>query len=464
MKRYPYFPSILALLCFHAASCIQAQTNHQLEQATLEPNLSSSFMMPQLRYNNALAIQTTNKGQFLFQTEPAQRGYSSQQPVSLPEWATSAIQTSQLVCDQRIPMDSVFNGSIYIIDEPGSYYFTDNIAISGNNADGIRINVSHVTIDLNGYNLSGAMNARDGIVVGGGRKNIVIKNGTVSDWQRHGVNALSASESIFMDLIASNNGGDGIVARDNCLIHKCVAAGNGFDGLEVRNASIISNSAANDNGDNGIQTNEGALVINCTSYQNEVDGFALEAGCRIENCNAYQNGEYGIDLGLGGQVINCIANENRSNGIDLASSCIAINNAANRNGRCHLDGNGCSGLSDDGAGIRCFANAQIIDNTCNDNIMGIRISSTDAYASGNYVEGNRHAGLVATSSGSFIIRNRGVSNGFSPIQDLLNSSGNPTGNIVIDANSAFGPIINVSNAGNLLNVVGADHPYANFEY
>lgn len=471
MKKITYINYILGLICFAWSIKLPAQASINANNRPPDPSamldIQSSnrgFLMPRMTESDRLAITSPANGLFLFQTDNNKGFYYNEGSSSLPAWASVAIQTSELICDQRIPIDSVLVGSNYRINESGSYYLTSNITITFPSLDGIVIAANNVSLDLNGYTLNGSNAGDDGIFVLTDLDNIIIKNGIVEDWAGDGINALNADQSIFVDLKVRNNGGDGIVADFNCLIHRCVAEGNGFDGLEVDDGGIISNSTASNNEDNGIQSSEGTLIINCTSFGNAFDGIDAASGSRIESCTAYENGYYGIDLGLGGQVINCVSNRNRSNGIDLASSCIAINNIANDNGRCWLDGGGCNGIADDGAGIRAFTNAQLINNTCNDNIMGIRISSTDTYVADNYVEGNRHAGIAVTRSGCLIIRNRASNNGFSTIQGLIDAGDNPSGNITIDPNSTFGPIIDVSAAGNILNTAGAAHPYANFIY
>ena len=470
MKNYIY--AILGIIFLIIPAGLDAQASINTDNAAPDPSamldiqsIDRGFLMPRMTENDRLALSTPANGLLLFQTDNDAGFHYNEGTSSIPEWARMAIQTSSLSCETRIPIDSVFNGTNYIIDEQGSYYFTGNITLTLNsNTDGIVIDANNVSLDLNGYTLNGSNVGDDGIMVLGDQDNIIIKNGIVENWDGEGVNGLNADQSIFVDLMVRNNGGDGLVTDFNCLIYRCVGEGNGEDGLEIDDGGVIFNSTANNNGDNGIQCSEGGLVINCTSFENEEDGIDAGSGSKVENCNSYQNGSFGFDMGTGGQVINCMANRNRSIGIDLFSSCIAINNIVNENGRCWLDGNGCGGLADDGAGIRAFVNSQIINNTCNGNIMGIRVSSGDSYVSNNYCEGNLHAGIVSTSTGSFFIRNRAYNNGASPIQGLTDSGNDPSGNIIINSGNAFGPIIDVSSAGNIINTTGANNPYANFEY
>ena len=67
----------------------------------------------------------------------------------------------------------------YTISAPGSYYLGSNLSYAG--GDGIIIASDHVTLDLMGYILSGPGSASNGIYMDA-RKNVEIRNGTVSGW------------------------------------------------------------------------------------------------------------------------------------------------------------------------------------------------------------------------------------------------------------------------------------------
>ncbi|MEM9598851.1 MAG: right-handed parallel beta-helix repeat-containing protein, partial [Acidobacteriota bacterium] len=103
-----------------------------------------------------------------------------------------------------------------------------------------------------------------------------------------------------------------------------------------------------------------------------------------------------------------------------------------------------------GHGVRTFANSYIIGNKFHENDLdGIRISSTDVHVIGNQVTDNDQVGIQVTSSGCFIVQNT--------------ASGNVT-NWNIISTSAFGPILDVTAAGDLSAIAGADHPWANFTF
>jgi hypothetical protein len=113
--------------------------------------------------------------------------------------------------------------NLYIIANPGSYYLTTNLmGVSGKH--GISIQADHVTLDLNGFAMLGAANGT-GILVPADRRHIVIRNGIVRGWGRHGVFADKAHHSRVEDLLVSSNGysvyGYGITIGTNGLVRGC---------------------------------------------------------------------------------------------------------------------------------------------------------------------------------------------------------------------------------------------------
>ncbi len=335
--------------------------------------------------------------------------------------------------DNRTPISSI----PFTITEPGSYYMTQNLTNTTLNADGITIDVNNVTLDLGGFTLSATddINSDDGIVVLGDQDNIHIYNGHIDNWGGDGINALNADYSIFERLTVSNNAGDGLVADFGAVISHVTASFNGSDGIEGDDGTVIVFSTAQGNSDNGIQTSEGSHVSHSTAFDNEADGIDVAAGSTVTNSTASDNTLFGFDLALGGNIQSSTAYDNMSNGFDIASASVVRNNISSLN---------------NGHGFRTVANAWIINNKAHENDMdGIRISATDTLVEGNSITDNDMIGLNVTSAGSFIINNK--------------AAGNVT-NYAIDLNSSFGPIVDVTNAGDISTVLNADHPFANFVF
>ncbi|MEM7105916.1 MAG: right-handed parallel beta-helix repeat-containing protein [Bacteroidota bacterium] len=427
---------------------------------------SSGFLVPRMTENERMAIASPSQGLLLFQTDQESRFYYNEGTPSMPEWAKMAIVSSSTnsPCDPRIPIDSVFNGTNYNIDDPGSYYFTRNIFLTGITEAGIRINTPGVTLDLNGYALTSDGISGAGIFISGTYQNVIIKNGSVQGWGGDGIHAGVADESIFRDLVISNNGDDGLIVDKSCLIYNVQSTGNERHGIYADEGGVIVNSNASLN-ETGIEVLRECVIINCVASENIDDGFKAGECARIDGCSAYDNANFGFDIARSSLITNSTANSNGRTGFDVSSSCILMNNVANNNGQCWSDGScTASSSNNEGAGIRIGSYAKVLNNTCNDNVMGLVVTGSYSIIEGNSVTDNQHVGIAVKDDRVLVIRNRGENNGFNPIASLVAGGIDPDGNIIIDPTSVYGPIIDVSSTGNLLNNANATHPYANFEY
>ena len=361
----------------------------------------------------------------------------------------------------------------YTISEPGSYVVTQNLINTVANGDGIIIDANNVSLDLGGFTLYGSSeifshpatnvdpqslttgrSGDDGIYVLGSQGGIRIYNGHVANWSGDGINALDADHSVFERLTVVNNGGDGLATDFNNVISHVTAYFNGLDGIEGDDGTVIIHSSAQQNGDNGIQTSEGAVVSQSAAFNNFSDGIDVGSGSTVTHSAASDNRVYGIDLALGGTVQSSTAYDNLCHGIDVASASIVRDNIVALNGDAATDSN-CTDTDNDsfpgpGHGIRTFANAWLIGNKSHENDGdGIRISSTDCLVEENSVTDNDTGGIVVTSSGSLIVRNKAAGN--------LND-------YTIDSNSAYGPIVNVTSSGDISAITNSNHPQANFIY
>jgi hypothetical protein len=77
--------------------------------------------------------------------------------------------------EPRVPISS----APFTISQPGSYYLTTNLTVSG--GDAITIATNGVTLDLNGFTISSTTNPASGtaVLIGSGLRNIAIQNGHI---------------------------------------------------------------------------------------------------------------------------------------------------------------------------------------------------------------------------------------------------------------------------------------------
>lgn len=157
-------------------------------------------------------------------------------------------------------------GFPYHISQPGSYKLSGNLTVpAGSSANGIVINADNVTLDLNGFTITGGGTSVPGDVIGITSGNttskITVKNGSVTNFDT-GL-YLPGSGLLLTDLHVDGNfrgmnigGGNG----GNIVVH-CTANSNLENGMMVFEATV-SDSTASDNGQTGIEAGDSILIHN----------------------------------------------------------------------------------------------------------------------------------------------------------------------------------------------------------
>jgi parallel beta-helix repeat protein len=325
----------------------------------------------------------------------------------------------------------------------------ENLILTANDENGLAVDESNLIKNciarLNGengfelengnviINCTAEYNGIDGINAGDSNS---IKNCTASFNEDAGIQA--AQYNTISGCTAEVNTADGILTSSDSTVSGCTANGNGDDGIDLANNCTLVDSTASDNTDNGVEVTVNSTIIGCVAEDNGDRGFDLaNNGSSIFKSTASSNVFGGIDAGTASLVVECVAYDNGNNSDDSTSSLgedfgfRVANDCTIRN--CVADSNGSTiagyAEDEDGAGIICTSNdTRIEGNSVTDNIVGIRVSTT----------------------GCFIIRNTAATN---------NSS-----NYNIDANNAYGPIVDVQGVGDISSTSNANHPWANFEF
>ena len=135
------------------------------------------------------------------------------------------------------------------------------------------------------------------------------------------------------------------------------------------------------------------------------------------------------------QVTESVSYDNKSNGFDL-------------------EGNGliesCIASLNNGHGINVNTNCRVVGNKIHENDKdGIRVASSGNYLQGNQSTDNDNTGIAVVGISNLIVENT--------------AAGNVTNFRFVTGNT-FGPIVDVTNVGDISSVPNADHPWANFEY
>jgi parallel beta-helix repeat protein len=367
-----------------------------------------------------------------------------------PQSAPAPTMKSLSQIEPRTPISSL----PYTISAPGSYYVTTNLTgVSG--SDGITIIflpvVENVTVDLNGFTLTGVAGSHNGIhaaaLIAG--HNYAFRNGTLRNWGMDGVNASGAMNSRFEKLQLYGNANIGLEAGTNCIVSDCAAYSNAVAGISVLTGGDLSHCVAANNGI-GLQTLDGCVMADCTASGNSGDGINVGIGTLVRNCASYQNGYHGIITSSGCIIKDCVINNNVVEGINggdysTVNACTVTSNnieGISVGNYCVVTDCTVSGNSNAGNGISVRgSNCQIAGNTCSGNDGGIQVLGSQNRIDNNSVGNNLIGiGVQFSNVGNSITRNSAPGNGIA-------GYGNTT------ANNDFAPIQTPSTATS---------PWANF--
>ncbi len=277
--------------------------------------------------------------------------------------------------------------SVFRITQPGSYYLTGNV-VGPAGSHGIEIDSDQVTLDLNGFRVFGNPGSLDGVNFLG-RDDVIIRNGTIHEWDGDGINGNGAIGGLIEDVVVSRVGGVAIRLEfsfvvSNCVISECI---NGA--IDVNCCVLVHGCQF---GTSGISANQFAIFAN----QN-----VTVRGCTFNNCGSF-----------GGAVIS-IGNE----GV-VANNTISF----------------CSG-----DGILTGSESLITGNLVDASQNGIEVNGNNNRVEGNHVK-ECDFGYLVTGTANLVIRNYatdntteysiGAGNMFGPIVTIANIgvSNNPHAN------------------------------------
>lgn len=182
-------------------------------------------------------------------------------------------------------------GFPFKITQPGSYKLSGNLAVSAVNVDGIDIEANNVTLDLNGFTISGPVSCtfspNTGKVscnqssTGTGvndnlNSGVTLRNGSVSGFG-FGVNINTSTDvvgGLVEEIRVTSNSGIGIQVIDSVL-RRSVSGSNLGDGI-LALASTVTENVSVLNGASGACI-EGGLFANNTFENNA--GSALDPSC-----------------------------------------------------------------------------------------------------------------------------------------------------------------------------------------
>ena len=319
------------------------------------------------------------------------------------------------------------------------------------------INSNYVTVDLNGFSVTGVNSSgvpaiQVGNTTGGNMTGLCIRNGKVNNWS-NGLGAVSAAAdgALFEKLIVTDNSdGPGLIATEGCTIKDCIVKNNvvgtnqsgiGGIGIYAGNGCIVVNCGATANGAAGIHVGSGGSLVNCSSYSNGGDGIATGSSCSLKNCSAESNAGFGINAYLACTVSGCAVGSNQNSGINVSDASTV---------------NGCTATFNTHNGIVCSSRCHIINNNCSENDQDGQTTDAGIVATGNGntidsnesdENGGNGGGYILSGTHNLLIRNSATANGY---------------NYNVGSANTYGPIINMSSGGVISSASGTVNPWTNW--
>ncbi len=278
---------------------------------------------------------------------------------------------------------TVISSLPYTIAQPGSYYLSGNLT-GVQVQSGIIVNADNVTIDLNGFTITGVASSNSGINVGPGTR-VCIRNGCITGWGSSGITSNRPSTEI--DQVNVRGNAFGISVGDTARITRCQVDSNLHTGISAGNDSSVLDCSAKGNGsgqgEDGIFSGSHSIISRCVVTGNAGHGIGTTLDSRITDCSAATN-YIGIRTNFGGLVTGCICSGNTTDGIEAGDGAEVRSCVCSLNGDdgiqigsdCTIVGNTCYGNGTSGAGVYVLgASNRIEDNHLNTNHWGILVPS-----------------------------------------------------------------------------------------
>jgi parallel beta-helix repeat protein len=205
-----------------------------------------------------------------------------------------------------------------------------------------------------------------------------------------------------MNTSASSTASAGIAAGSWSIVTNCTANGNSGTGapsafsnpgLYVGDGSVVRGCVANGNTGGGIKGGKKCVIQASSACDNLNTGIVADSASALSDCTATSN-PFGISVADGSSVVGCVVRQNGADGIAITGGC------------------------------------RIVENTCDQNAIGIHGTQTSSRIEGNNVTFNTTAGIRLNSGGNTVFKN--------------SARGNPTNYDV--AGNDVGPISTAASA------------------
>lgn len=198
----------------------------------------------------------------------------------------AVVLMSSLVCSTASAGGPVKINKCKTIKKSGSYVVMKNLrATVKRGGDCIIINADYVTLDLNGFTLTGLENDTGYGVWDNGTANrgATIKNGTVKGFYQ-GVDLSTSYNTTIEKIGAYENSVNGFSVGIASIIIDNKCANNGWNGIYAQRGSLVKGNITQDNDGVGFWIECPSIMINNISHTNVTNGYYYSGvGCSISN-------------------------------------------------------------------------------------------------------------------------------------------------------------------------------------
>ena len=238
--------------------------------------------------------------------------------------------------EKRIPIDAAHTAgdqnNTFIIKQSGSYYLTGNIKVAGA-SNGINVQTSGVSIDLNGFTLAGpGKNATGGNAIVSTGNDVRVRNGFIDGWPKDAISF--GAVSVVQDLDIQNCGGFGVHAGEQTQVRRC-RVGAVLQGITVGDSSVVDSCIVIAGATTNIATGSHCLIThNISNYATQNPGYGIYPGTssvvRDNVCNQNKRGIFVDTVGV--WIEGNIAEQNTVYGINVFEDTdVVIRNVAGKN-------------------------------------------------------------------------------------------------------------------------------------
>jgi len=294
-------------------------------------------------------------------------------------------------------------GFPYVIASPGSYRLASNLILENPNLTAIQVLAPNVTIDLNGFVISGVTICSGSPVTG-----------CTEAGDGRGIDGEAAAGVKVCNGIIRGMGNAGIALGFEARVEDVRVVSNGGVGVVVAGSSRVSGASVIRNGNSGVSLGAGSSITDSVVTGNHAAGISFDAQTEIIGNAVYANGQPGtpghsgiVASGSDNTILHNAVSQSGYAGIAASQDNVVSENAISQNANFGMrlsGGNTVEGNAVYGnlaGGIRAAGGSTLLGNAIRSNQgPGIELTGSATGLSDNVISENS-AGTI-TPPGSFL--------------------------------------------------------------